>query len=189
MKKKRFLISAYQLHPHPCRPSRKTVAAKSNRHSRCPAPRCGTHCRHRHGPHARGSDGSRPARHCLRVTFRVLPDHLRILAVKHHRRQPDYWRARMENRTDRRHTPRGSTRLRIAPRHNWHRGRALFFCEGRKGMEDDTRARRHLPAIVRVPALLSAPMMGRSDTPRFTTRRGRKCRIPVSDAGLPRRPP
>jgi len=26
---------------------------------------------------------------------RVLPDHLRILAFKHHSRQPDYWRCRL----------------------------------------------------------------------------------------------
>ena len=30
------------------------------------------------------------------ILYRVEPDHLRILAVKHHSRQPDYWRARRE---------------------------------------------------------------------------------------------
>ena len=30
------------------------------------------------------------------ILYRVMPDHLRILAVKHHSRQPDYWRGRME---------------------------------------------------------------------------------------------
>ncbi len=29
------------------------------------------------------------------VLYRVLPDHLRVLAVKHHRRHPDYWRGRL----------------------------------------------------------------------------------------------
>jgi plasmid stabilization system protein ParE len=27
--------------------------------------------------------------------FRIHPDHIRILAVKHHRRHPDYWRGRL----------------------------------------------------------------------------------------------
>ena len=31
------------------------------------------------------------------ILYRVEPDHLRILAVKHHSRQPDYWQARMES--------------------------------------------------------------------------------------------
>ena len=29
------------------------------------------------------------------VYFRTLPDHLRILAIKHHSRHPDYWRGRI----------------------------------------------------------------------------------------------
>jgi toxin ParE1/3/4 len=31
------------------------------------------------------------------ILYRVLPDRLRILAVKHHSRHPDYWRERLEN--------------------------------------------------------------------------------------------
>jgi toxin ParE1/3/4 len=31
------------------------------------------------------------------VPYRVLPDRLRILAVKHHSRHPDYWRERLED--------------------------------------------------------------------------------------------
>lgn len=27
--------------------------------------------------------------------YRILPDHLRILAIKHHSRHPDYWRSRL----------------------------------------------------------------------------------------------
>ena len=30
------------------------------------------------------------------IYYRVLPDHLRILAVKHHRRHPRYWHCRLE---------------------------------------------------------------------------------------------
>ena len=29
------------------------------------------------------------------IYYRILPDHLRILAIKHHRRHPDYWRERL----------------------------------------------------------------------------------------------
>ena len=29
------------------------------------------------------------------IYYRVLPDHLRILAFKHHSRHPDYWRCRL----------------------------------------------------------------------------------------------
>ena len=29
------------------------------------------------------------------IYYRVLPDHLRILAFKHHSRHPDYWRSRL----------------------------------------------------------------------------------------------
>jgi len=29
------------------------------------------------------------------IYYRVLPDHLRILAFAHHRRHPDYWRGRL----------------------------------------------------------------------------------------------
>ena len=29
------------------------------------------------------------------IYYRVLPDHLRILAFKHHSRHPDYWRYRL----------------------------------------------------------------------------------------------
>jgi toxin ParE1/3/4 len=29
------------------------------------------------------------------ILYRILPDHLRILAVKHHSRKPDYWRKRL----------------------------------------------------------------------------------------------
>ena len=28
------------------------------------------------------------------IYYRVLPDEVRVLAVKHHRRHPDYWRSR-----------------------------------------------------------------------------------------------
>jgi plasmid stabilization system protein ParE len=31
------------------------------------------------------------------VYYRVLPDHVRILAFKHHSRHPDYWRERISN--------------------------------------------------------------------------------------------
>ena len=31
------------------------------------------------------------------IYYRVLPDHVRILAFKHHRRHPDYWRERISN--------------------------------------------------------------------------------------------
>ena len=31
------------------------------------------------------------------ILYRLEPDHLRILAVKHHSRQSDYWQARMES--------------------------------------------------------------------------------------------
>lgn len=30
------------------------------------------------------------------LIYRVCPDHLRILAVKHHSRRPDYWKRRLE---------------------------------------------------------------------------------------------
>ncbi len=29
------------------------------------------------------------------IYYRILPDHLRILAFKHHSRHPDYWRSRL----------------------------------------------------------------------------------------------
>ena len=29
------------------------------------------------------------------IYYRILPDHLRILAIAHHRRHPDYWRGRL----------------------------------------------------------------------------------------------
>jgi hypothetical protein len=29
------------------------------------------------------------------IYYRVLPDHVRILAFKHHSRHPDYWRYRL----------------------------------------------------------------------------------------------
>ncbi len=29
------------------------------------------------------------------IYYRVLPDHIRILAFKHHSRHPDYWRSRL----------------------------------------------------------------------------------------------
>ncbi len=29
------------------------------------------------------------------IYYRILPDHLRILAFAHHRRHPDYWRERL----------------------------------------------------------------------------------------------
>jgi plasmid stabilization system protein ParE len=29
------------------------------------------------------------------IYYRIFPDHLRILAVKHHSRHPDYWRSRL----------------------------------------------------------------------------------------------
>jgi len=29
--------------------------------------------------------------------YRVLPDHVQILAVKHHKRHPDYWRYRLSH--------------------------------------------------------------------------------------------
>jgi plasmid stabilization system protein ParE len=29
------------------------------------------------------------------IYYRVLPDHLRVLAIKHHSRHPDYWRGRL----------------------------------------------------------------------------------------------
>ena len=31
------------------------------------------------------------------ILYRVMPDRLRILAVKHHSRHPDYWRHRLES--------------------------------------------------------------------------------------------
>ena len=31
------------------------------------------------------------------IYFRIHPDHLRILAFKHHSRHPNYWRDRIEN--------------------------------------------------------------------------------------------
>jgi plasmid stabilization system protein ParE len=31
------------------------------------------------------------------IYYRVLPDHLRILAIKHHSRHPDYWRERLSD--------------------------------------------------------------------------------------------
>jgi len=31
------------------------------------------------------------------VYYRIVPGQVRILAVKHHRRHPDYWRSRLEN--------------------------------------------------------------------------------------------
>jgi plasmid stabilization system protein ParE len=31
------------------------------------------------------------------IYYRILPDHLRILAFKHHSRHPDYWRYRLSN--------------------------------------------------------------------------------------------
>lgn len=31
------------------------------------------------------------------IHYRVLPDHLRILAFKHHKRHPDYWRHRIDD--------------------------------------------------------------------------------------------
>lgn len=31
------------------------------------------------------------------IYYRVLPDHIRILAFKCHRRKPDYWRERLAN--------------------------------------------------------------------------------------------
>jgi plasmid stabilization system protein ParE len=31
------------------------------------------------------------------IYYRVLPDHIRILAFKHHSRHPDYWRHRVSN--------------------------------------------------------------------------------------------
>ncbi len=31
------------------------------------------------------------------LIYRVRPDHLRILAVKHHSRQPDYWKRRLDD--------------------------------------------------------------------------------------------
>lgn len=31
------------------------------------------------------------------IYYRVFPDHIRILAFKHHRRHPDYWRERLTN--------------------------------------------------------------------------------------------
>ena len=36
---------------------------------------------------------------CFRhaIYYRVLPDHLRILAFKHHSRHPDYWRYRLSD--------------------------------------------------------------------------------------------
>ena|SRR5213075_219120 len=30
------------------------------------------------------------------IYYRVLPDHVQILAVKHHKRHPDYWRYRLD---------------------------------------------------------------------------------------------
>jgi toxin ParE1/3/4 len=33
------------------------------------------------------------------IYYRVLPDHVRILAFKHHSRHPDYWRSRLKERT------------------------------------------------------------------------------------------
>lgn len=29
------------------------------------------------------------------IYYRIFPDHIRILAVKHHSRHPDYWRSRL----------------------------------------------------------------------------------------------
>jgi len=31
------------------------------------------------------------------IYYRVLTDHVRVLAFKHHRRRPDYWRERISN--------------------------------------------------------------------------------------------
>ena len=31
------------------------------------------------------------------IYYRVFSDHIRILAIKHHSRHPDYWRYRLEN--------------------------------------------------------------------------------------------
>ena len=31
------------------------------------------------------------------IYYRVLPDHIRILAFKHHSRHPDYWRERLSH--------------------------------------------------------------------------------------------
>jgi plasmid stabilization system protein ParE len=31
------------------------------------------------------------------IYYRVLPDHVRILAFKHHSRHPDYWRSRLSD--------------------------------------------------------------------------------------------
>ena len=31
------------------------------------------------------------------IYYRVLPDHVRVLAFKHHRRRPNYWRERISN--------------------------------------------------------------------------------------------
>ena len=33
------------------------------------------------------------------IYYRVLPDHIRILAFKHHSRHPDYWRHRLSEQT------------------------------------------------------------------------------------------
>jgi plasmid stabilization system protein ParE len=33
------------------------------------------------------------------IYYRVLPDHLRILAFKHHSRHPNYWRYRLSEQT------------------------------------------------------------------------------------------
>ena len=34
------------------------------------------------------------------IYYRVLPDHIRILAFKHHSRHPDYWRYRLSGGTE-----------------------------------------------------------------------------------------
>ena len=36
------------------------------------------------------------ARFPFAIYYRVLPDHVQILAVKHHKRHPDYWRYRLD---------------------------------------------------------------------------------------------
>jgi toxin ParE1/3/4 len=31
------------------------------------------------------------------ILYRILPDHLRVLAIKHHSRKPDYWQERQQD--------------------------------------------------------------------------------------------
>ena len=36
------------------------------------------------------------ARFPFAIYYRALPDHIQVLAVKHHKRHPDYWRYRLD---------------------------------------------------------------------------------------------